>query len=49
MKDATAVMDQYQEHVKNLEADGGNSEEIDGDQLLASLASPTVMTYYAVC
>ena len=34
VKNTTTVMGQYQEHVKDLEADGGHSEEIDGDQLL---------------
>ena len=35
VKNATAVMGQYQEHVKHLETDGGHREEVDGDQLLA--------------
>src|ERR1700730_13790070 len=34
VNNATAVMGQYQEHVKHLETDGGHSEEVDGDQLL---------------
>ena len=31
VKNATTVMSQYQKHVKDLEADGGHGEEIDGD------------------
>jgi hypothetical protein len=31
---ASAVMAQYQKHVKNLEADSGDSEEVDGDRLV---------------
>src|ERR1035441_2777631 len=34
VKNATTVMGQDQKHIKNLEADGGHSEKIDGDQLL---------------
>src|SRR5664280_1312607 len=33
VKNATPVMGQYQKHVKNLETDGGHSEEVDGDHL----------------
>src|SRR6266481_821354 len=34
VQNATPVMGQYQEHVKNLETDGGHSKEVDRDQLL---------------
>jgi hypothetical protein len=34
VQDATAVMGQNQENVKNLETDRGHGKEIDGDQLL---------------
>ena len=34
VRNAPTVMGQHQEHVKDLEANGGHSEEIDGDQLL---------------
>jgi hypothetical protein len=37
VKNAAAVMGQHQEHVKNLETDGGDGEEIDGDQLLGMI------------
>ena len=33
MKNATPVMGQDQKHIKDVETDGGDSEEIDGDQL----------------
>src|SRR5262249_414095 len=34
MQNAAPVMSQHQENVKNLEADRGDGEKIDGDQLL---------------
>jgi hypothetical protein len=34
VKNAAPVMGQHQKHVKNLETKGGDSEEVDGDQLL---------------
>ena len=34
VQNATAVMGQNQEHVKNLETDRGYGEEIDGDMIL---------------
>jgi hypothetical protein len=34
MKYATAVMGQYQEHVKDLETKRGHRKEVDGHQLL---------------
>jgi hypothetical protein len=34
MQNSGPVMGQHQENVKNLQADGGDGEEIDGDQLL---------------
>jgi hypothetical protein len=34
VQNAPSVMGQHQKHVKNLEANRGHSEEIDGDQLL---------------
>src|ERR1700758_499596 len=34
VENAPAVMSQHQKHVKNLEAKGGHSEEVDRDQLL---------------
>ena len=34
VQNAPPVMGQYQEHVKNLETDGGDSKEVDRDQLL---------------
>ena len=34
VQDATPVMGQNQENVKNLETDRGHGEEVDGDQLL---------------
>lgn len=34
---ASAVMGQYQEHVKNLETKRGHGKEIDGDQLLGMI------------
>jgi hypothetical protein len=37
VKNATAVMGQHQEHVKNLETDGGDRKEIDGDQFRTGL------------
>ena len=37
MQNATPVMGQHQEHVKNLETDRGHGEEIDGDQLLGMI------------
>jgi len=33
VKNTTPVMGQYEKHVKDLETDGGHSEEVDGDQL----------------
>jgi len=33
VQNATAVMGQHQKHVKNLEADRGHGEEINGDEL----------------
>src|SRR5260370_19464331 len=35
VKHATAVMGQHQNHVRNLETDGGQGEEVDGDQMLS--------------
>ena len=37
VKNAAAVMGQHKEHVKNLKTDGGDGEEIDGDQLLGMI------------
>jgi len=34
VQNAPPVMGQYQEHAKNLETDGGDSKEVDRDQLL---------------
>src|SRR5690348_10327172 len=34
VQNAPPVMGQYKEHVKNLETDGGDSKEVDRDQLL---------------
>ena len=34
VENAPAVMSQHQKHVKNLETNGGHSEEVDRDQLL---------------
>ena len=33
VKNATAIMGQYQKHVENLETDGWHGEEVDGNQL----------------
>lgn len=35
VKNAPTIVRQYQKHVKDLEAEGGDSEEIDGNQLLS--------------
>ena len=37
VKNTTTVMGQYQKYVKDLEADGGYREEVDGDQLLGMI------------
>jgi len=38
VQNAAPVMGQHQKHVKNLEADRGHGEEINGDQLLGCWA-----------
>ncbi len=34
VQNATPVVGQHQKHVKDVEADSGHREEVDGDQLL---------------
>ena len=48
VQDATLVMGQHQKHVKNLEADRGHREEINGDQLLGMILEECALER-AVC